>query len=99
VQVLAVASADEALPESVRGALKAAAAQPDGVITTALLIAKLRFERLVQGSRSVAEWFERDPEGLTDAFRHYHREVRPRALFPEEEAASFAHWLEDACRE
>jgi hypothetical protein len=36
----------------------------DGLRMAALLATKLRFERLVQGSRAAAEWFRRDGRGF-----------------------------------
>ena len=71
-----------------------AAADPRGVRVTALLVAKLRFERLMQGSREAADWFERDPAAFTDAFRRYHRRVAPRGRSPREEGVGFERWLE-----
>lgn len=65
----------------------------DGLRMTALLVARLRFERLIHGSRAAEAWFERDPEGFTHAFRAYHRDVAPTAFFPSAEAKLFAAWL------
>ncbi|MBL8751940.1 MAG: hypothetical protein JNK15_01460 [Planctomycetes bacterium] len=64
----------------------------DGLRLAALLVAKLRFQRLMNASRAAAEWFERDGRGFTEAFRRYHREVAPSALDPWREAAEFAAW-------
>jgi hypothetical protein len=71
-----------------------AAASADGLRMAALLVSKLRFERLVQGSRAAGEWFVRDGRGFTAAFAEYQREVPPRAHDPWAEAAAFAAWLE-----
>lgn len=60
---------------------------------TALLVAKLRFERLIQGSVDAGAAYESDPRGFTAAFRRYHEEVPPAALFPPQEAALFVDWL------
>jgi len=65
---------------------------PDGLRMTALLVARLRFERLLQGSELAATWFDQDPESFTAAFRTYHRQVPLRAFFPREEARTFARW-------
>jgi hypothetical protein len=84
-------------------ALAAAAAQPDadprlaavdadGLRLAALLVAKLRFQRLVGASREAAEWFERDGRGFTAAFRAYHESTPSPALDPWGEAAAFARW-------
>lgn len=67
-------------------------ADPDGVRLAALLIAKLRFERLLRGSDALGLWFERDPEAFTAAFRRYHQEVAPAVFWPAEEATAFEHW-------
>jgi len=64
----------------------------DGLRIAALLVVKLRFQRLTNGSRLANEWFERDARGFTDAFRAYHRDVPPTALDPWREAASFHQW-------
>src|SRR5205814_1179579 len=54
----------------------------DGWRLTALLVAKLRFERLLRGSGALDAWFDRDPAGFTEAFRRYHHDVLPTAFFP-----------------
>ena len=74
--------------------LKAAlqAVEPDGLRMTALLVARLRFERLMQGSRQAGDWFLRDPQTFTQAFRRYHVEVPPTAFFPASEASLFDAW-------
>jgi len=78
------------LPPELRAAV--AAADPDGVRMTALLVARLRFERLVQGSREAGAWFDRDPKGFTEEFRRYHRAVPPTAHDPAGEAELFSRW-------
>ena len=67
----------------------------DGVELSGLLVAKLRFERLVQGSGFVREWFERDPQGFTDAFKRYRRAEPPLETFPGGEGRRFEEWFED----
>jgi hypothetical protein len=67
-------------------------AHPEGVRVAALLVAKLRFERLLRGSESVAARFEADPAGFAAEFRRYHRSVPPTAFWPSDEAALFARW-------
>lgn len=81
---------DLRLPADTRAAL--AHAHADGVRMAALLVARLRFERLVQGSPTGSAAFDRDPEGFVSAFRRYHAEVPPRALDAGEEDAAFAAW-------
>ena len=67
-------------------------ADPDGVRLAALLVAKLRFERLLRGSDALGGWFEREPEAFTAAFRRYHQEIAPTVFWPSEEAAAFERW-------
>lgn len=84
------------LPEVLRRAVVHALTRgpgAHGVALTALLVANLRFERLMQGSLEAAAWFARDPSGFTDAFRDYHHQVAPADYFPSGEAARFAAWL------
>ena len=85
---------DAALPGDVRDAFRAALAHPEGLRMTALLVAKLRFERLLRGSPEAEAWFDRAPEAFTTAFRRYHVEVPPAAFFPREEGMAFARWME-----
>ena len=58
-----------------------------------MLVARLRFERLLHGHPDVPGWLDRDPAGFTDAFRRYHAAVPPTAFFPRDEARTFADWL------
>jgi hypothetical protein len=90
VAALVVAAADPALTDDLRAAF--AQADPDGVRMAALLIVKLRFERLIRGSDRARAWFEREPEAFADAFRRYHAVVAPTAFWPSEEAACFDAW-------
>lgn len=85
----ALAEAPE-LDEATRAALRAA--DPDGLRLTALLVAKLRFERVIRGSSAAGDWFDADPAAFSAAFRRYHGEVPPSAHFPSAEAASFLAW-------
>lgn len=64
----------------------------DGLRIAALLVAKLRFQRLMNASRSASEWFERDGQGFTAAFKRYHHEVPPAALDPWGERDQFEAW-------
>jgi hypothetical protein len=89
---LEAAARDPELPEDLRQAFAAAASQPDGVRISALLVANLRFQRLLRGSPEADEWFERDPAGFTAAFRRYHAQVPPSAFFPPQEAELFRAW-------
>lgn len=69
-----------------------AAIDADGLRIAALLVAKLRFQRLLNGSKRAGEWFEHDAAAFTAAFRRYHREVAPTAIDPWREAAAFDAW-------
>ena len=71
-----------------------AEAPSDGIRISALLIAKLRFERLLRGSTDANEWFTSDALGFSEAFARYHRDVAPSAFFPPTEAALFSSWLD-----
>ena len=90
VRALDEASRDRRLPHSLRSSLKRV--DRDGVRMAALLVARLRFERLLRGSPEAEEWFERDPASFADAFRRYHAEVAPSAFFPSAEARLFREW-------
>jgi hypothetical protein len=79
------------LDAALRSALLAA--DPDGLRLTALLVAKLRFERVIRGSSAAGDWFDRDPAAFSAAFRRYHAEVPPEAIFPAAEAKSFLAWV------
>lgn len=65
---------------------------PDGFLLSALLVKKLRFERILRGDDRSDAWFARDPEGFTDAFRTYNREIPSTAFFPVDEARAFRDW-------
>jgi hypothetical protein len=91
VESIALALADPALPMAVRAQLTAIDA--DGLRIAALLVAKLRFERVLNASHVAAQWFERDPEAFTEAFRRYHTSVPPTELGPSAEARRFEAWI------
>ena len=84
------AARDPGLTPELRRCL--AGADPRGVRMSALLIVRLRFERLLQGSPRASEWFERDPASFARAFREYHHAVAPRATDPRTEARAFETW-------
>jgi hypothetical protein len=81
---------DASLPEDLRGRVRRA--DPDGVRMAALLVARLRFERLLRGSPEAEAWFDADPAAFAGAFARYHAAVRPTAFFPQGEAKLFARW-------
>jgi hypothetical protein len=70
-----------------------ARADEDGIRLAALLVARLRFERLMQGSQHASDFFEQDPEGFAAAFRAYHQAVRPTECFPMGEARLWSEWV------
>lgn len=59
---------------------------PHGLRLAALLIARLRFERLQHGDDDARRHFDRDPAGFAEHFRRYHAAVPPSAAFPQDEA-------------
>lgn len=83
---------DEGLTDELRVAL--GSADPEGVRIASLLVARLRFERVMQGSREAGNWFERDPRAFTAAFRSYHRDTAPRSLLARDEGDAFAFWAD-----
>lgn len=64
----------------------------DGVQAAAILITKLRFERLHAASREAFAWFRDDPSGFAATFRRYQLEV-PAKPDPWSEAEAFARWV------
>ncbi len=60
-----------------------------GLRLAALLIARLRFERLQHGDDDARRHFDHDPAGFTDRFRRYHECVAPSAAFPQDESALY----------
>ncbi len=91
VVYLRSAARDRTLPPDLRR--RFASVEGDGVRLATLLVAKLRFERLVRGSADISAWFAKDPEGFAEAFRRYHQAVAPTAYFPAAEARLFAEWI------
>jgi len=90
-QALRAAAADRGLPPALRRAF--ASASPDGVRMAALLVARLRFERLMRGCPEAAAAFEAEPGRFAASFRRYHDQVAPTAFFPAGEAALFRAWV------
>jgi hypothetical protein len=91
VAALTRAARDRRLGQALRALL--AAVDPDGVRLSALLIARLRFERLLRGCPEAEVWFDRDPEEFAAAFKRYHAAVAPTAFYPAIEAKLFRRWL------
>lgn len=68
-------------------------ASEDGFRIAALLIVRLRFERLLNGSSRAADLWNSDPRSFTSHFRRYHPSVPATAYSPRAEAALFERWL------
>jgi hypothetical protein len=81
---------DRRVPAALRQ--RFAAAAEDGVRLSALLVARLRFERLLRASPPAERWFDEDPASFAEAFKRYHAAVPPTAFFPRDEAALFERW-------
>lgn len=64
----------------------------DGVELARRLVARLRFERLIQGSVDAARAYESDPAAFAQRFRAYHRAVLPSFQGPIDEATAFRDW-------
>ncbi|MBK8101546.1 MAG: hypothetical protein IPK26_31075 [Planctomycetes bacterium] len=62
----------------------------DGLRLTALLVHKLRFERLLRGDPALRTLFAADPVGFTRRFDRYVATTAATAVFPAEEASLFA---------
>jgi hypothetical protein len=60
-----------------------------GVRVAALLVAQLRFGRLIQGSDDVARFFDEDPAGFAQAFRSFHGTTPACCFFPVGDARAF----------
>ncbi len=90
VAVVTKASRDRSLPSSLRRAL--AMIDANGLRMSALLVARLRFERLLNGSTAAGEAYDADAESFAREFRAYHREVPARASFPRDEARDWNAW-------
>jgi len=70
-------------------ALRGSGSEDDGRRLTALLVAKLRFERTQRGSALLSRWFDEDPQGFSELFRRYHEAEPIAAVFPAAEAEQF----------
>jgi hypothetical protein len=84
-------SADPTLPATLRRALTAA--DPDGVRLAALLVCKLRFERLLRASPEAERLFTADPAAFAQTFRRYHESTPLHDFFPQREAQRFQAFL------
>lgn len=88
--VQALMDGARSLPEAHRAAI--ASADKDGIRLSAMLIAKLRLERILNGVPGAEQALDTDPAGFTAEFSAYHREVPSTAVFPWDEARSFKAW-------
>jgi uncharacterized protein (UPF0276 family) len=66
----------------------------DGRRLTALLVAKLRFERIQRGSDLAMRWFDAEPQAFSDVFRRYHAAEPSTDVFPAPEADRFFAFCE-----
>jgi hypothetical protein len=89
--VLQRAARDRRLPAPLRELL--AAVDADGLRLTALLVLRLRFERLLRGCPEAEALFDADPQGFAERFRRYHQSTPLTAFFPQAEAALFRGFL------
>lgn len=90
LRVLREACSSPATPPGLRQAL--ANIDEDGVRITSLIVTRLRFERLINGSVSAGEWFIDDSASFVAAFKRYQDAVPPTASFPPQEAHDFEAW-------
>lgn len=90
--VLRAAREDPSLPRELSHML--ASVDETGVRLSGLIVTRVRFERLLNGSQRALRWFEDDPRGFAAAFKRYQDEVEPTAAFPPDEARAFDAWLE-----
>ena len=65
----------------------------DGLQMAALLVVKLRFERLIAASSRAAAMFDEDAEAFAATFRRYHQSVRATSPMPRDERELFERWL------
>ncbi|MDX2020044.1 MAG: hypothetical protein SF187_07365 [Deltaproteobacteria bacterium] len=88
----ALASAIKALDDQhpLRAAL--AAINTDGLRMSALLVARLRFERLLRGSKEYRADWQLDPNSAAARFSAYHEASPLLAFSPKEEAKLFHAW-------
>ena len=68
--------------------------EEDGRRLTALLVAKLRFERVQRGSALALRWFDAEPEAFAELFRRYHHAVPSIDVFPAPEVDRFFAFCE-----
>ena len=71
---------------------------PDGLRLSALLVRKLRFERLTRGDADLDRLFDTDPAAFMRLFRAYTAGLPPDAYFPDEEARAFRRWRDAESR-
>jgi len=64
----------------------------DGLAVTALIVKKLRFERLTLASREMQDLFDADPARFMQRYREYTAAVPPTGYFPTQEGELFRGW-------
>jgi hypothetical protein len=65
---------------------------PDGLAITALVVKKLRFERLTLSHGEMQELFDADPARFMQLYREYTAAVPPTVYFPTQEGDLFREW-------
>lgn len=65
----------------------------DAFQLSALLVAKLRFERTQRGHPQLLRFFDEDPRGFTEAFRAFHASTPLHAYSQKEEAEAFLRFI------
>lgn len=64
----------------------------DGLALTALIVKKLRFERLTLANRDMQDLFATDPARFMQLYRAYTAAVPPVGYFPTQEGDLFRGW-------
>ncbi len=87
-----VRAADPRAAYATLAAPEFAAFGADGFELTSLLVARLRFERVMHGSAQARADFERDPAAFAAAFRRFHVACAPVGGMPQDEGQAFDCW-------
>ncbi|MEZ5963758.1 MAG: DUF692 family protein [Planctomycetota bacterium] len=69
-------------------------ADDDGFRLAAMMVARLRFERLMRLSPTAHAWFERDAQAFTRAFVRYHASCPADAVDPWGDGDRFGRWVD-----
>ena len=79
--------------QTVQGEEALSSVDEDGLRMAALLVVKLRFERLLAASTTATRLFEEDAGAFATMFRRYHQEVTPVSPMPGDERDLFECWV------